>query len=153
LTVTTNLSPHPQAKSRAGHGQPRGRKPAGYAFVSLYVVLLLLFGAVPTAYALYLSLTTPGGKWSGLHNFFSTGHDFRFLPAFEHIAVYILIWLVLLVVLVLFLALMLHGGIKRTVPFFRLLFYIPGAVAGSASVLVWLLMLDPALSPWHFVMA
>ena len=55
--------------------------------------------------------------------------------------------------LVLFLALMLHGGVRRTVPFFRLLFYLPGALAGSASVLVWLFMLDPQISPWHFALS
>ena len=153
MSITTRLPLGGQAKGRAGRGQPGGRKLAGYAFVSLYVVLLVLFGAVPTIYALYLSFTTPRGGWAGLQNFFSTGHDFRFLPAFEHIAVYILIWLVLLVVLVLFLALMLDGGIRRTAPIFRFLFYIPGALAGSASVLVWLLMLDPTVSPWHFVMS
>ena len=153
LGVTTSLVPTAQANSRAGRGQPAGRNLAGYGFVSLYVVLLVLFGAAPTVYALYLSFTTPGGKWAGLHNYFSTGHDFRFLPAFEHIAVYLLIWLVVLVVLVPFLALMLHGGIRRTVPFFRFVFYIPGAFVGSAGVLVWLLMLDPSVSPWHFVMS
>jgi multiple sugar transport system permease protein len=114
-------------------------------------VLLLAFGVVPTCYALYLSFTKPGAKWAGLHDFLSTGHDYRFLPAFEHIGIYLLTWLVVLVVLVLFLALMLHGGVKRTVPWFRVLFYIPGAFAGSASVLVWLFMLDPPISPWHFV--
>jgi multiple sugar transport system permease protein len=57
---------------------------------------------------------------------------------------------VVLVVFVLVLALLLHGGVKRTVPLFRFLFYIPGALAGSASVLVWLFMLDPPISPWHF---
>jgi multiple sugar transport system permease protein len=102
---------------------------------------------------MYLSLTSAGGNWVGLSNFFSTGRDFRFLPAFEHIAVYLSIWLVALVVLVLFLALMLHGGVRRTVPFFRLLFYLPGALAGAASVLVWLFMLDPQVSPWHFALS
>ena len=28
----------------------------------------------------------------------------------------------------------------------------PGALAGAASVLVWLFMLDPTLSPWHFLL-
>ncbi len=119
----------------------------------MYVVLLLLFGVTPSGYAIYLSLTRAGGKWAGLSNFFATGRDFRFLPAFEHIAIYLVIWLVVLVVLVLFLALMLHGGVRRTVPFFRFLFYIPGALAGSASVLVWLFMLDPPISPWHFLLS
>ena len=98
-------------------------------------------------------MTKAGGKWAGLSNFFSTGRDFRFIPAFEHIAIYLAIWLVVLVVLVLFLALMLHGGMRRAVPSFRFLFYLPGALAGAASVLVWLFMLDPNTSPWHFALS
>ena len=66
---------------------------------------------------------------------------------------YLVIWLVVLVVLVLGLALLLHGGVRRTVPFFRFLFYLPGALAGSASVLVWAFMLDPDISPWHFALS
>ena len=154
MSVTTRLPVAARAQRSAGRGRVGGRRRAGYAFVSVYVVLLLLFGVAPTVYALYLALTTEGGKWAGLHNFITTGKDFRFLPSFEHIAVYLVIWLVALVVLVLFLALMLHGAVvRRTVPFFRFLFYIPGALAGSASVLVWLFMLDPPISPWHFVLS
>lgn len=151
MSVAASLPVTVRAKNPARRGQAGGRKRAGYFFVSLYVALLLFFGIVPTVYALYLSFTKPGAKWAGLHNFFATGHDFRFLPAFEHIALYLLVWLVVLVVLVLVLALMLHGGVKRTVPYFRFLFYIPGALAGSASVLVWLFMLDPPISPWRFI--
>jgi len=39
------------------------------------------------------------------------------------------------------------------VPAFRFLFYLPGALAGSASVVVWAFMLDPQLSPWHFALS
>ena len=35
---------------------------------------------------------------------------------------------------------------------FRFLFYIPGALAGAASVLVWLFMLDPSVSPGGFLL-
>src|SRR5205814_8980989 len=35
---------------------------------------------------------------------------------------------------------------------FRFLFYIPGALAGAASVLVWLFMLDPSVSPFSSVL-
>src|SRR5208282_5833057 len=93
------------------------------------------------------------GNWAGLSNFFSTGRDFRFLPAVEHIASYLAIWLVALVVLVLLLALMLHGGVRRTVPYFRFLFYMPGALVGAAAVLVWLFMLEPGVSPFNFALS
>jgi multiple sugar transport system permease protein len=129
------------------------RQRAGYLFVAGYVALLVLFGVVPSGYAIYLSVTGANGKFSGFSNFVSTEKDFRFLPAFEHIGIYLLIWLVVLVSLVLVLALMLHGGLRRAGAVFRFLFYIPGALAGSASVLVWLFMLDPSVSPWHFVLS
>ena len=144
----------PLARSGArGTGRAGGRRSAGYVFVSGYVTLLLLFGVLPSAYAIYLSLSEAGGKFAGLSNFFATGRDFRFLPAMEHVGLYLLIWLVVLVVFVLALALLLHGGPRRPGTVFRFLFYIPGALAGSASVLVWLFMLDPTVSPWHFVLS
>ena len=151
--MTSASLPVPARTKRAGNGRVGARTRAGYAFVSVFLVLLLLFGVLPTGYALYLSLTSPGGSWSGLHNFWATLHDFRFAPAFEHIGIYLVIWLTVLVVLVLVLALMLHGGLRRAVPIFRFLFYLPGALAGSASVLVWVFMLDPPISPWHFLLS
>jgi multiple sugar transport system permease protein len=145
----TSVPAFPRARVARGR-RAGGRAKAGYVFVSGYVTLLLLFGVLPSAYAIYLSLTQSDGKFAGLSNFFSTARDFRFVPAFEHIALYLLIWLVLLVTLVLFLALMLHAGASRASGVFRFLFYLPGALAGAASVLVWLFMLDPSVSPWHF---
>jgi multiple sugar transport system permease protein len=79
-----------------------------------------------------------------------TYQDFRFVPAFKHILVYTAVWLVSLVVLVVGLALLLHGRANRVSSTFRFLFYMPGALAGSASVLVWLFMLDPTVSPGSF---
>ncbi len=164
MSEIINLPVPERAQARAGRGRVGGRQRAGYAFVAVYLVLLLLFGVLPTAYAVYLAFTKAVGRrvsvgpvsfaqWAGLSNFFATGRDFRFLPAFEHIGLYLVIWLVVLVVLVLALALLLHGGVRRTVPFFRFLFYLPGALAGSASVLVWAFMLDPDISPWHFALS
>src|ERR1039457_1665290 len=153
MSQTISLPAPERAKSRAARRRAGGSQRAGYTFVAVYVLLLLFFGFAPSVYAIYLSLTRAGGNWAGLSNFFSTGRDFRFLPAFEHIGTYLAIWLVALVVLVLFLALMLHGGVRRTVPYFRFLFYMPGALAGAASVLVWLFMLDPGVSPWHFLLS
>ena len=81
---------------------------AGYAFVSGYFVLLILFGVAPAIYAITLAFTASGGHFTGLTNFIKTGEDFRFLPAFENVGKYLFIWLASLVVIVLGLALMLH---------------------------------------------
>jgi multiple sugar transport system permease protein len=70
------------------------------------------------------------------------------VPAFEHIGAYLVIWLIALVVLVTGLALVLHQlPVRRFGGLVRFLYYIPGALAGAASVLVWLFMLDPTVSP------
>ena len=50
------------------------------------------------------------------------------------------------------LTLMLHNLAQRVGAAFRFLFYIPGALAGAASVIVWLFMLDPSASPFAFVL-
>jgi multiple sugar transport system permease protein len=122
---------------------------AGYAFVSGYFVLLILFGVAPAIYAITLAFTASGGHFTGLTNFIKTGEDFRFLPAFENVGKYLFIWLASLVVIVLGLALMLHSIARRVSAAFRFIFYLPGALAGAASVLVWLFMLDPTVSPWR----
>ena len=118
------------------------------AFVAAYVVLLVAFGVLPTAYAIYFAFTDAGGTVTGFSNFVTTARDFRFMDAVSHVAVYLAFWLLSLVVFVVALALLLHrlasGSASKAL---RFLYYIPGALAGAASVLVWLFMLDPTVSP------
>ena len=68
--------------------------------------------------------------------------------ALLYIAIYLVMWLVLVVVLTVVVAVILRGRLRPGLSaVFRFLYYIPGALAGVASVLVWLFMLDPAVSP------
>ena len=128
------------ARRRAGR--------AGYLFVAGYTVLLIAFGVFPTGYSVYLALTNPRGQFTGLGQFSKVFRDFRFGPAFEDIGVYLVMWLFLVVVLTVLVAVVLRGRVSDKVSsVLRFLFYIPGALAGVASVLVWLFMLDPAVSP------
>ena len=126
---------------------------AGHGFVAVYVLLLIVFGLVPTGYAIYFAFTDAGEHFSGLSNFTTAYQDFRFLPAIGHVALYLLFWLISLVVFVVALALLLHRlaakGVSR---FLRFLYYIPGALAGAASVMVWLFLLDPSVSPISFLL-
>ena len=128
------------------------RVPRGLPFVLPYLPFLIAFGIAPTIYALDLAFTNYGGGWVGLHNFVRTYHDYRFVPAFKHILLYTTVWLAALVVFVVGLVLLLHGRAGRTSSTFRFVYYIPGALAGAASVLVWLFMLDPVVSPGSFVL-
>lgn len=144
---------------KSSHVQPqrlarrRPRSLAGWAFVSGYVVLLIAFGVLPAGYAIYLALCKSTGEgFAGFANFIQTAEDYRFLPAIGHVALYLVIWLVLLVVAVVGLALAVHGRIRRVSTVFRFLYYLPGALAGVASALLWLFMLDPAVSPVAIVL-
>jgi multiple sugar transport system permease protein len=143
--------------SSADRGRPRTQSTrwrafrpglAGYGFVAPYVVLLIAFGVIPIVYAIYFAFTSQDGRFAGLSNFADAAADFRFVPAVGHVALYLVFWLVSLVVLVVVLALLLHQMTSRRAGrALRLLYYIPGALAGAASAMVWLFMLDPVVSP------
>jgi multiple sugar transport system permease protein len=115
-------------------------------------VLLVLVGIAPAAYALKLAFTSFAGHFVGFTNFINTYRDFRFVPAFEHIAEFMAIWLTALVVIVIGMSLVIHTLSPRVSATFRFLFYLPAAFAGSAGVLIWLFMLQPGLSPWNVVL-
>ncbi|WP_060905417.1 sugar ABC transporter permease [Streptomyces europaeiscabiei] len=144
--MTTHLATERSGR-RGGRSarNPVGR--AGYVFVSGYVLLLLAFGVLPTGYAVWLALSNSRNQLVGIGNFTRTFTDYRFGPAFLHIGLYLLIWMASLMILVVLLSLMLHGRMRRTSTSLRFLFYLPGALAGVASVLLFLILLDPAASP------
>jgi multiple sugar transport system permease protein len=151
VTVTDDLAVRSAAVAPR---RPDGRHDGGtrgamsYGFVALYAVLTVAFGILPALYAVYLAFTTGTGGFAGVANFRKVIGDFRFLPAVTHVALYLLIWLVALVVLVTFLAIVVHAvrvrWLSRTL---RLVFYLPGALAGASSVMLWLFVLDPTASP------
>lgn len=126
---------------------------AGHGFVAAYLVLLVAFGVVPTGYAVYFAFTDAGGAFVGLSNFATAARDFRFFPAVEHVALYLVLWVAALVLFVVGLALLLHRlaaqGVSRAL---RFLYYVPGALAGAAGVMVWLFLLDPVVSPVGFLL-
>lgn len=116
------------------------------------MLLLLAFGIGPMIYALFLAFTKLGA-FVGFDNFVKVFGDFRFFPAVQHVAFFVAIWLVALIVLVTVLALIVHAVRVRWVSATsRFLFYIPGAFAGSASVMIWLFLLDPTVSPIEFLL-
>ena len=125
---------------------------AAYVFSSGYVLLLLVFGVLPMVYALYLSFTK-SGQFVGLDNYVKAVGDFRFLPAVQHVAAFLVIWVVTLTVLVTLLALIVHAvRVRWLSSTARFLFFIPGAFAGAASVMLWLFLLNPSVSPVSFVL-
>ena len=119
-----------------------------YGFIAPYAILVVVFGVLPALAAIYLAFTTGTGGFAGFANFTKVLGDFRFLPDVVHVGLYVLIWLIALVILVTFLAIVVHSirvrWLSRTL---RMVFYLPGALAGASSVLLWLFVLDPTASP------
>jgi multiple sugar transport system permease protein len=150
--MTRPAAARPSALTRrrpGGAGTVRRRhNRTSYGFVAGYAALTLAFGVGPALYAVYLAFTDGTGAFAGFANFSKVLGDFRFRPAVVHVALYLAIWLVALVILVSLLAVVVHAisvrWLSRTL---RLVFYLPGALAGASSVLLWLFVLDPTASP------
>ncbi|ALO98780.1 ABC transporter permease [Streptomyces hygroscopicus subsp. limoneus] len=139
-------------RSRRDGGRSAGRTvahgPIGYVFVSPYALLTIAFGIVPSLYAVLLAFTNADGGFAGFDNFTKVIDDFRFWPAVLHVTIYLVFWLLGLVVFVVGLALMVHAiGVRWVSTTLRFLYYLPGALAGASSVLLWLFVLDPTASP------
>ncbi|WP_344016985.1 sugar ABC transporter permease [Pseudonocardia xinjiangensis] len=153
MTVELTAAPADPAPTRrrrrpAPRRGPGPTRAMGLAFVGPYVVLMLAFGIIPAVYAVALAFSRADGGFAGLDNFVRVITDFRFLPAVQHVAVYLVLWLVMLTVLVVVLALVLHAVTTRWVSrALRLLYYLPGALAGASAVLLWLFVLNPDAGP------
>lgn len=146
---TTGAAPKGQHRPAGHHKSVLGLKQAhfGYISVSGYVALLLMFGIFPALYAVYLAFTK-NNQFVGIDNFARVFSDYRFMPAVINVSLYIIYWLVSLIVVVVLLALLVHAiRVRWLSNSVRFLYYIPGAIAGASSVMLWLFVLDPTVSP------
>jgi multiple sugar transport system permease protein len=145
--------PEPRQAPRRRKQLDAGHSNMGYVFGSLYTVLLIAFGVIPTVYAIFLAFTAADGSFAGVANFSKIFGDYRFLPDVGHVAAFVVIWLVALIVLVVLLAVIVHAIRARWLSgAARFIFYIPGALAGASSVMLWLFVLDPSVSPVGFLL-
>jgi multiple sugar transport system permease protein len=151
MTPAAAPSQRRQQASRRPRGPDRAQARIGYLFASGYGLLLLAFGVGPMVYAMYLAFTK-AGDFVGLANFQKVFGDFRFVPAVQHVAAFLAVWLVSLLVLVVLLALIVHACARVAVVIRALPVLHPGALAGSASVMLWLFLLDPSVSPVSVVL-
>lgn len=120
--------------------------------VGPYLILLTVAGIVPTIYAVVQSLQSSSGKgFAGLANFAVIIGDFRFLTTFEHILVTLLVWIPIMMIGVVGLALLVHSSPGKLGSSMRIIYYIPGAMAGTANFMLWLFLLNPGQSPLDFL--
>ncbi|WP_345763053.1 carbohydrate ABC transporter permease [Diaminobutyricibacter sp. McL0608] len=121
----------------------------GWSFSAPYLAFLIAFGIGPAIYAIYESLQQSlNPSIVTFANYSSVFSDFRFIPALLNVLLFMAIWIPVMVVGTLILALMLHQRISRASSPLRLVYFLPGAVTGSAAVMLWYFMLNPAMSPF-----
>ena len=111
---------------------------AAYAFLTPWLLGMVLLTLGPMLYSLYLSFTRydllSDPKWVGFANFvqmFTT--DSRYLKSVGVTLVYVLVSVPLLLVVSLLLALLLNKGM-RFLTAYRVLFYVPSLIGASVAI-------------------
>jgi len=127
---------------------------SAFILVLPFVILLAVAGIIPMVYGLYMSLAEPDGGF-GISAFQRIIGDFRFFDTFWHILITLAIWIPVMMVGVVGLALMVHSSPGRFGSSARFVYYLPGALAGIANIMLWLFILNPGQSPldplWDFL--
>ena len=142
------------ASQRQQRKRQQARKQAlvAYALLSPFLCLMLMFAIFPVLYAFGLSFfDTIDYVFWGLTNYREVLNDYRLVPAIYNVLQYVLVWVSMMVVGVTMLSLLLDTQSERTAAIVRSIYFMPGAIASSAVVVLWLFLLDPLVSPFDFV--
>ncbi len=140
------------ARDRARAARRKGQRDTRMAYLRLlpYIVLLVMFGVFPVAYAFGLSFVdTIESTFYGLANYEFVFNDFRVPAAAINVIWFVVIWVAMTMVGVATLSLMLDSIGRRTATTLRTIYFLPGAVTSSAVVVLWLFLLDPGVSPFQ----
>jgi multiple sugar transport system permease protein len=145
------------AKSVRAKRKARSPFRAAHLFLLPYVILLVVFGIVPGLYALVISFAKfvrgrPQFFEAGLTNFVTAYSDIRFGPALGNVFRFLLISIPVGIIGVLFISLWLHVRQGKISTLFRTIFFVPGAFAGPALILLSFFMLSPDTSPFGFLL-
>ena len=130
----------------------RRRILVAYALLTPYLLLMIMFAVFPVLYALGLSFfDTFDMVFWGLTNYKEALSDYRLVPAIWNVLQYVLVWVSMMVIGVTLLALLLDTLSLRAAAIVRSVYFIPGAIASSAAVVLWLFLLDPIVSPFGWL--
>jgi multiple sugar transport system permease protein len=121
---------------------------AMWVMFSPYLFLLVSFGIIPVFMALKEvpapSRTNRDGGWDAFNIVL---HDFRFLPAVEHVLTFMAIFVPVTIVFVIAMALMLDVNPTAWKKWLRMAYIVPASISGAVAVLVWYAILQPTISP------
>ena len=119
---------------------------AALILVAPFCFLLLVAGVIPMVYGIYISLEERGGGF-GFSAYERIISDFRFVDTFVHILTTLAVWIPIMMVGVVGLALLVYNSPGRYGSSMRFIYYMPGALAGIANIMLWLFLLNPGQSP------
>ncbi|MFE3738850.1 carbohydrate ABC transporter permease [Streptomyces sp. NPDC059134] len=126
---------------------------AGWLFSTPFLVLFLVFMALPILATLAMSFTDFGlrnvtrpldAEFIGFENYVKLFQDDKFLTSLFNTAYFVVVGVPLTVLLGLVVAVLLNNGIDRARTFFRVGFYAPVVTTIVAVAVVWRFVLDPS---------
>ena len=146
VTVTTQTSPRSTEKT----GRRLKINPA-YIFLTPYIVSMLLFSIGPALYSFLLMFSKfrmgrPIFFAAGIQNFITVINDPFLPPAFLNVLRFLVVSVPFGIIMVTLVSLVLHAQPGRLSVIMRTLYFIPGAVAGPALVMLFLFTFNPDLS-------
>lgn len=147
MTLTTTTVR--QARKRK---QARKQTLVAYLLLTPFLCLMVMFAIFPVLYAFGLSFfDTIDYVFWGFTNYREVFNDYRLVPAIWNVLKYVLIWVSMMIIGVTLLALLLDTRSQKAAALVRSIYFMPGAIASSAVVVMWLFLLDPLVSPFDFV--
>ena len=126
---------------------------AMWLMLTPYLILLIGLGIIPVVMAVIeipqKARNNREGGWGVVSKVI---HDFRLIPAVEHIAGFILIFVPLTIVFVIAMALMLDINDRKWKKYARVAYIVPASISGGVAVLVWYIIFEPHFSPFKPVL-
>jgi multiple sugar transport system permease protein len=133
--------------------QKRPLSKGALILVAPFVVVMILVGVLPAIYALVESFTSPTGSgFTAILNYVTVITNFRFLASFANVGLLLAAWLPMMIIGVVGMALLVDATRGRFGRLMMFIYYIPGALAGMTNFMLWLLLIDPGVSPINFLL-
>ncbi|AMM22744.1 sugar ABC transporter permease (plasmid) [Frondihabitans sp. PAMC 28766] len=130
-------------RAQKPHKTPHSRQTQrmAYIFITPFLVFFVLMLLVPIGYALYLSLFKTqiigGQTFVGIANYVQAFTDPKLYEGLSRIVLYLLIQVPIMLVLAIFFAFAIDSGRVKGSKFVRLAIFVPYAVPGVISTLMW----------------
>ncbi len=139
--TTLTLSRRRSAVPRRRSADARRKHIAAYSFLTPFLIVFVAMLVVPLFYAGYLSLfraqIVGGTTFVGLDNYVRALADPRFLEGVGRMSLFLVVQVPIMLGLALFFALALDSGRVRGGKYARLAIFVPYAVPGVVTTLMW----------------